>query len=183
MEVILMKKLISLMLVAMMALCLIATAETAIPSPTLDMDFTWEFETPDVEGADSFFFAVSEDEDDIAACKDELAALAEAETAADFFGDAAEEALAITGGEELTPCEFAPVICGNYKEELGSVALNVTAPTQYEEGQAVVALFEIGGEWSVFSATGNADGNVALTLDSDTLLAIQESGAMMVLAI
>ena len=53
----------------------------------------------------------------------------------------------------------------------------------YEEGQAVAALFEIGGEWSVFSATGNADGTVALTLDSDTLLAIQESGAMMVLAI
>ncbi len=181
-----MKKFLSILLAVLMALSMVAFAEEAteeaaeeaeiLASPTLELIFE-----SSVEG---FTLVVDTDPEKVAAAKDELTALAEAESEADYFGEAAESITAITGAEDITVNEFAPVIAeGEYNaEEMGDVTFTVSCPTVYEAGEKVAVLFGIGGAWSAFEAEPTEDGAISFTLDSDTIQAIIENGAYIAIA-
>ena len=173
-----MKKLISLALVIITVFSVMAVALAAV-SPKPDIRITWEPE----KGKSTFFFMVSNDERKHKAAAQELAELAAAETLDEYFGAAADEAKKIVG-DEPTVVEFAPVVAGNYTEDMGNVKLTIDCPTKYEADQKVAILFGIDGDWKVYEGTGTASGKVEVTLDPEMVLAVQNSGnALMAIAI
>ena len=164
-----MKKSLAIVLVALLSMMIMASA--VITSPTLDI-------TTEVS-AEGFVFEV--DEDGAEAAAEELAAAVEDVDA--YFGEAADDAKAITGNDELEIVEFAPVIVSGYTDDMGDIAITVTAPTAAEEGQTVAVLIGVNGEWSAFEGTGNADGEIEFTLGADVAKAASEAGnALMAIA-
>ena len=162
-----MKKTLAIVLVTILSMMVMASA--AITSPTLDITF----ET----SAEGFIFEVDDSESAVEAAAEELAKAAEDADA--YFGEAAEEAKAITGNDELEIVEFAPVTVGGYTDDMGDIGITITAPTAAEEGQAVAVMLCVNGEWTAFEGVGNADGSIDFTLSADVAKAASEAGSAM----
>ena len=175
-----MKKLVALILAVLTAFTLLSIAE--IPSPVPDIKIEIEVENP--EAGTDFFFEVSYDEAKQEFARNELQKLAEKEDVAEYFRAAADDAKTILDKESVDVTEFAPVVAGNYVEEMGNVKLSIACPTLFEEGQSVAVLFGIADEWIAYQGVGTADGKVELSLDPAMVLAIQDAtNALMAIAV
>ena len=86
--------------------------------------------------------------------------------------------------ESIEVAEFAPVVAGNYVEEMGNVKLSIACPTLFEEGQPVAVMFGIDDEWISYQGVGIAEDKVKLSLDPAMVLAIQNAAnALMAIAV
>ena len=175
-----MKKILAILLAAITAFSMMAAFAAMSPEPEIKIDTDPEHP----EYSPNFYFKVSYDESKHRQANAILADLSKAEAPADFFGEAAAKITETLGKEEFDIVEFAPVIAGNYVEEMGNVKLTIECPTKYAEGQKVAVLFGIDNNWSVYEGVGTADGKVQVTLDPTMVLAVQNNElAIMAIAI
>ena len=177
-----MKRFVTLTIAVILMLSIVAAQAAVSPEPTIKV--TWTLEDPSADANNDFFFEIDTDEAKQQEAEAELNAIANAQSSEDYFGaDAVADALAVTGGDDIIVTELAPVIAGNYKPEMGNVTLNLACPTLYEDGQKVAVMFKLDEEWTVFEGIGNAEGEVVVTLDPETIQYIEDNGALMAIAI
>ncbi len=126
------------------------------------------------EGDKAFIFAISDKEELVAWAEAEKAKLAEAESAAAYFG------LENAEGEAK---ELQPVIAANYEESMGEKEVSLALGTKYEQGADVTVALGLGNTenvaWSAVAGKGQEDGSILFNLDPATILKVQESGALL----
>ena len=170
-----MKKLISLVLVAVLALSL-ATAY-AVPSKTTnDLTKVLEIETTGEKPADDFAIVIVEDSE---------AAKAELEKIIEFVKDGKAPAeyfpaeLLPENASELEMNEFVGIAVLNYKPEYGDVTAKLEFGTPYNAGQKVYPLTSIDGEWTSETAEAQEDGAVKITFTAEQLQKMAEAANIM----
>ena len=166
-----MKKLISLVLVALLALSL-ATAYAVPSKTTSDLTKVLEIETTGEKPADDFAIVIVEDSE---------AAKAELEKIIEFVKDGKAPAgyfpkeLLPENADALEMNEFVGIEVLNYKPEYGDVTAKLEFGTEYKEGQKVYPLVSIDGVWAAAPGEAQEDGTVKITFTADELQKMMES--------
>lgn len=147
-----MKKIITGMtLLLAFLLCTMTASARTIPSVTLG-DLTQievTVENPQ-DGAGFFLRLVAETEEEHAArwdaCRTEIDRIAQAQSLQSYFAQAVDtqgvpfDVEAFLDAQALSCHEFAPIIAGNYAEEMGLVTASFLFPTPYEKDEQVVVM-------------------------------------------
>ncbi len=177
-----MKKLIALLLA--LALTMVSFAAFAAPSKSGE-DITEVIVDPEHPGAPdgpAFFIAISDDPSDIAWANAELAKMTAAESVQAYFGQEKEIA-ALLGDPDYQVNEFWPIIAGNYDKAMGNVTAKFYFATPYESGAKVAVMIGFGKEedviWTTFAGNVLDDGAIQAVLDPDTVMNIQNNGALL----
>ena len=185
-----MKKITALILALLMAMLTVSAFAAGGSSQGGD-DYNKTTVTTPTNTEPAFEFGISDDPDDIAKANEEVAKLAEAENPADYFGKA-DDIANILGDENCEVNELVPVYAENYKESMGPQDIQLSVPTPYTPGDDVAVMIgvETGKdadgnpiiEWKAVPGKVQEDGSIAFTLDSATILAVQENGGLLAIA-
>lgn len=184
------KKLGMMMLAMMLALCLTATAFASAPSKTTsDLVNTGKTQSTQEETVvPEDLVATVPDTPQVTALKEKLLALVtdDGEPVTNYFSDAvkAEIARKLPAGvslESLQLNEIVTLAAMAYDPAYGDVVTTFEFPTQYEDGEPIVALlciFDAAGneEWIVLEAEAK-DGKVNITFTQEALEKMQNTNA------
>ena len=176
-----MKKLLSVLLVCLLAFSFAAFAEEAAEDASKTVADTTTIEAEGLTGEEGFYIIVAEDQEEAEA---QLTVIEE--TGADeYFGEAAEAAKEYVATDDLTVYEFMAIEEGGYDAEtMDDLKLHMTFATPFEEGQKVAVLVGIQNDmgaydWTTLEAVGTADGGLDVIMTEELLEAPMANKALL----
>lgn len=182
-----MKKLICLVLAALLCVGAVAMAETSVPSKTTgDMATATGVKTESGAASNVTIALGAGSAEAQKAAEDEVAKLAASKSADDYFGVSVSSLL---GTENVNVHEFMSFSVDNYDEAEGAVTANFCLSTPYKANERVVVMVGVRNakgeiEWIPVEGVGTGvNGEIAVTFPAEVLAAIQASGADPMMAV
>ncbi len=176
-----MKKLLSVLLVCLLAFSFAAFAEEAAEDASKTLADTTSFEAEGLTGEEGFYIIPAEEQEE---AEEQLTAIEE--TGADeYFGEAATAAKEYTGIDDLTVYEFMAIEEGGYDAEtMDDLKIHMTFATPFEEGQKVAVLIGIQNDigdydWTSLEGVGTEDGGVDVVVPEEILEALMTNKALL----
>ena len=168
-----MKKLIALVLAAVMALGIVSAFAAAPSKTTTNVAKILDFEASGETPSDDFSIIIVEDSEEAAK---ELSVILEAVKGGKTPAECFPEGL-LPADADLEMLEFFAVIANNYKPEYGDITIHAELGTVYQPDQEFYPLVKSNGAWGNAAGQIQDDGTVKITFNVEQMNAMngQES--------